>query len=148
TMRNQLYQYYSGLTVSFADVVSWTHTHIDLHLFPTRRSSDLGSVYGYNGKDDTIIAGLGDKYLNGYSGNDTYIYTSAGGNDVVDNDSATLVMQGIASTGVTLSRPNGNNDLVLTVTATGKTVTLKNELYQYYGGLTVSFADGVTWNQT
>uniref|UniRef100_UPI00291651FB calcium-binding protein n=1 Tax=unclassified Bradyrhizobium TaxID=2631580 RepID=UPI00291651FB len=96
----------------------------------------------------TIVAGLGDKYLNGFSGNDTYIYTSAGGNDVVDDDSGTLVMQDIASTGVTLSGFNGGNDVLINIAATGKTVTLRNELSQWNAGLTVTFADGVSWNRS
>src|SRR5438046_6002883 len=95
-----------------------------------------------------IRACLCTKNPNVYIFNTTRRSPAAGGNPYAAPFRATLVMQGIASTGVTLSRPNGNNDLVLTVTATGKTVTLKNELYQYYSGLTVSFADGVTWNQT
>src|SRR3954447_12857737 len=86
TLRNELYQYYSGLTVNFSDGVIWNQTQIEQMLLDQASAANGGSVYGYSGKDDSIIAGLGDKYLNGYSGNDTYIYTSAGGNDVVDDD--------------------------------------------------------------
>jgi hypothetical protein len=32
-----------------------------------------------------LIAGLGDKYLNGEGGADTYIYSSSGGNDIIED---------------------------------------------------------------
>ncbi|WP_316168768.1 MULTISPECIES: hypothetical protein, partial [unclassified Bradyrhizobium] len=66
-------------------------------------------VLGASNADDVIFVGTGDKTISGLGGLDIYVYTSAGGNDVVDDDSGTLVMQDIASTGVTLSRPNGGN---------------------------------------
>jgi Ca2+-binding RTX toxin-like protein len=148
TLNNEFAYWAGGVAVTFSDGINWNQAQIEQMLLDQESAANGGSVYGYDRKDDTIVAGFGDKYLRGDGGNDTYIYTSAGGNDVVDDDSGRLVMQDIASTGVTLSRPNGGNDLVLTVTATGKTVTLKNELYQYYSGLTVNFSDGVSWNQT
>jgi hypothetical protein len=49
-------------------------------------------------------------------GNDTYVYSSAGGNDTVadsDNFRSTLQFTDIASTGVAISRLNGSADLVL-----------------------------------
>ncbi len=48
---------------------------------------------------------------------------SAGGNDIIDDSGSAVVMQDIASTGVTLSSLNSGHDLVLTVTATCKTLT-------------------------
>uniref|UniRef100_UPI0028E72CC0 calcium-binding protein n=1 Tax=Bradyrhizobium sp. SZCCHNS2005 TaxID=3057303 RepID=UPI0028E72CC0 len=108
-------------------------------------AASSGSIYGYYGRNDTIVAGLGDKYLNGLNGNDTYVYTSAGGNDVIEDGNGTLVMQDIASTGVTLSRSGGSGALVLKVTSTGKTVTLLNEFES--DGIPVSFSDGVSWSQ-
>src|SRR5262249_55920721 len=83
----------------------------------------VGTVHGTGG-DNVILTGTGDKTVQGGGGRDIYVYTSAGGNAVIDDggSQSTLVMQDIAATGVTITRPNGGNDLVITDTATGKTV--------------------------
>src|SRR5206468_338111 len=49
------------------------------------------------------------------------------------------------STGVTLSRLIGSDDLALNILATGKTVTLRGEFNHWSAGLTIQFADGVSW---
>jgi uncharacterized protein (AIM24 family) len=56
------------------------------------------------------------------------------------------MFQDIASTGVTISRPNGSGDVMLTMTATGKTVTLSGEVLRWNASLTVNFAGGTSWN--
>ncbi|WP_316213795.1 calcium-binding protein, partial [Bradyrhizobium sp. SZCCHNR2034] len=134
-----------GVPVSFADGVSWSQDRLQQMLLDQGSAASSGSIYGYYGRNDTIVAGLGDKYLSGLTGNDTYVYTSAGGNDVIEDGSGTLVMQDIASTGVTLSRSGSSGALVLKVTSTGKTVTLLNEFES--DGVPVSFSDGVSWSQ-
>src|SRR5204862_5251340 len=52
TLKNELYQYYSGLTVNFADGVSWSQTQIEQMLLDQASAANGGSVYGYNGKDE------------------------------------------------------------------------------------------------
>lgn len=147
---NELNPYKSGSmkSISFADGVSWTPDQVEQILLDLASAQNGGSIYGFALRDDVIVAGAGDKYTSGNSGDDTYIYTSAGGNDIVEDDSGTLVMQDIASTGVTLTRPNGGNALVMTVAATGKTVTVNNEFNPNDVGLTIKFADGVSWNRS
>ncbi|WP_172841732.1 beta strand repeat-containing protein [Bradyrhizobium lablabi] len=136
-------------TISFSDGVSLTPGDVKKTLIDQESAADGGAVYGFDYSDDTIAAGLGDKYLyGGFGDNDTYIYTPSGGNTTIDDDSGTLVMQDIASTGVTLSNPSNSYDVILTVTSTGKAVTLKNELTPWYSGLTVNFSDGVSWNRS
>ncbi len=139
-------------TITFADGVSWTIQQVKQLLLDQESAATGGSVYGYNG-DDTLVAGPGDKYLQGQGGANTYVYSSAGGNDVVDDEGhavSTLQFSDIASTGVTLSRPGGGNDLVITVIATGKTVTVDNEFYwSGQGSLSaITFSDGVSWNKS
>ena len=73
-------------------------------------------------------------------------FATSGGNDFVDDDSGTVMFQDIASTGVTISRPNGSGDVMLTMTATGKTVTLSGEVLRWNASLTVNFAGGTSWN--
>jgi hypothetical protein len=136
-------------TIRFSDGVSLTPGDVQKILIDQESAADGGAVYGFDYSDDTIAAGLGDKYLYGGVGDsDTYIYTPAGGNTTIDDDSGTLVMRDIASTGVTLSNPSNSYDVILTVMSTGKTVTLKNELTPWYSGLTVNFSDGVSWNRS
>ncbi|WP_420970809.1 calcium-binding protein [Bradyrhizobium sp. B120] len=146
TIKNEFSPYNSGLGVNFSDG-SWTRDQIEQKLLDQASAANGGSIYGFDGRNDTLVAGLGDKYLNGKDGTDTYIYTSAGGNDVVDDNGGSLVMQDIASSGVTLSSNPANYDVTIAVTATGKTVTLKSELSPYNNGLGISFSDGVSWTR-
>jgi hypothetical protein len=133
----------------FADGISWTRELIMQKLLDQESAATGGSIWGYGGRNDVLVAGLGDKFMAGQGGNDTYVYSSAGGNDIVaasDNQQATLQFSDIASTGVTMSRPNGGANLVLTVLATGKTVTVQGE-YANGGQLKqITFSDGVTWS--
>src|SRR5262249_56718981 len=80
-----------------------------------------------------------------------YSYASAGGKDIIDDggSAAHLVVQDIASTAVTIARPNGGNDLVITSTATGKTVTVWGEFSRFGWGVmqSINFSDGVSWSQ-
>lgn len=148
TLKNEFSPYLNGISVgSFSDGVSWTRDQIEQKLLDQESATTGGSIYGFDGRSDTLVAGLGDKYLNGEGSADTYIYTSAGGNDVIDDDSGTLVMQDIASTDVTLSRNPNNYDVTLTVSATGKTVLLKNETFPWTNGLSINFSDGVSWTK-
>jgi Ca2+-binding RTX toxin-like protein len=147
TIKSEFSPYNSGLGINFSDGVSWSRDQVEQNLLDQASAANGGSIYGFDGRNDTLVAGLGDKYLNGKDGFDTYIYTSAGGNDIVDDNGGALVLQDIASTGVTLSRNAGNDDVMLAVTSTGKTVTLMNELSPYNTGLGVSFSDGVSWSR-
>ncbi|WP_315719821.1 MULTISPECIES: calcium-binding protein [unclassified Bradyrhizobium] len=108
-------------------------------------TSGNDTLYGLGG-NDTLNGGAGNDYLNGGSGSDTYIYNSAGGNNVIEDNTSDnlLVIQDIASTAVILSRPGNGADLVIENTLTGNTVTVKG---QFSGGnlASVSFSDGVTW---
>jgi Ca2+-binding RTX toxin-like protein len=134
--------------------VSWSYEQIKQMLLDQQSAANGGSVYGYSGlgyvsSDDTLVAGLGDKYMNGQGGADTYIYSSAGGNDVIDdgqNLMSTLQFSDIASTDVTLSRLNGAAELVITVISTGKTITVNREFANAGPLATITFSDGVSWS--
>ncbi|WP_316206865.1 calcium-binding protein, partial [Bradyrhizobium sp. SZCCHNR2017] len=112
--------------IVFDDGTVWTQATLRAALLAQATLSTDATIIGFS-VADTIVAGAGDRYMKGLQGNDTYIYSSAGGNDVIEDGNGTLVMQDIASTGVTLSRSGGSGALVLKVTSTGKTVTLLNE---------------------
>src|SRR6202012_2680323 len=82
---------------------------------------------------DVILLGTGDKTGLGDGGADLYVYAADSGNITIDDSGnlgvrqSSLVMTGIASTDVTLSRPDGGVDLVITNNVTGKAITIHNE---------------------
>src|SRR5262249_33978127 len=90
--------------ITFADGVSWSQEQVKQMLLDQQSAAPGGSIWGYSDRDDTLVAGLGDKYLAGEGGVDKYISTSAGGNDIIDDggSASRLVMQDIASTAVTI----------------------------------------------
>jgi len=147
TIRGELDWASNGLAITFADGVNWSRDQVEQILVDQASAIAGGDIYGFSHHADTIIAGIGDRYLNGLGGGDTYVYTSAGGNDVIDDTTGTLVMPDIASTAVTLFRDADSNHLVLTVNGTGKTITIKGELDWAYKGLAITFADGVCWSR-
>lgn len=126
---------------------------------------DLGSKSTANGisligtsGNDTLIGTNGSGQLDGGSGNDTliggegsniYIFSSASGNDIVNNyhTVAASSLLSISSSvsyaqGVDVSR-NGD-DYVITVSATGQTITVQNYfLADEYKVNDISFADGI-----
>ena len=137
-------------SIGFADGVTWSAASLRQSLLDGAASAASGPVYGFAGHNDVLVAGSGDKYLNGLGGADTYVYSALGGNDTVDDGASqsNLVMSGINSTDVVLSRMGASDDLVLTDTLTGKSVTVKGEFSAYGQGTlaSIGFADGVHWD--
>jgi Ca2+-binding RTX toxin-like protein len=91
-----------------------------------------------------VYLGTGDKSVSS-GANDIFVYASTGGNDTISNGgSARLVMTDIASTDVTLQRPNGGNDLLIVNNATGAVVTVAG---QFAGRAlaNITFSDGVSY---
>lgn len=122
-------------------------------------SSVRDNIYGLAGNDkldagagdDWLYGGTGNDTLWGDSGNDTYVYASGDGNDEIWDTSATnaetdtLKLIGMNADEVTLSK--AGNDLIVTITATGETITVKNRFNVGTNGdgdgvEFISFADG------
>lgn len=83
------------------------------------------------GGDDTISGGRGNDILNGGEGDDTYVYLKGDGNDRItessSNGSDTLYLQDLNAWDVTLTQSLSNpRDLIITINATGETITLAN----------------------
>jgi hypothetical protein len=142
-------------TVTFSDGVVWTPGQIDQMVLDQESAAVGGSVYGYANRTDTLVAGLGDKYLNALGdvgGIGTYVYSSAGGNDTIDDggNHSNLVFADINPDDISLNWPTGTNDLVITVLSTGKTVTVHNQFSGIAAGTLQSFtfADGTVWTAT
>ncbi|WP_375411247.1 calcium-binding protein, partial [uncultured Bradyrhizobium sp.] len=136
--------------VAFDNGTVWSQADLRAMLLTQAINAGSGDILGFN-VADTLVAGLGDRFLNGRGGADTYVYSSAGGNDVIadpGNFVSRLQFSDIVSTDVSLSRRVANNgaDLVIINNLTGKTVTVQRE---FSGGamLSVQFSDGVSWSQ-
>ena len=105
------------------------------------------------GAVETLEGGLGDDYLSGRNGQDTYVYALSDGHDVIEESGAgagdQLVVNGIASTDVTVSRTaDAPNTAILTM-PDGGTVTLVNSLQGNFADEVESIAftaDGANWN--
>lgn len=137
-------------SIIFADGVTWTREFVKQKLLDQQSARSGGSIWGYSDRNDVLVAGLGDKYLAGQGGEDTYVYSSAGGNDIVDDQDrfhSTLQLLDIASTDVLLSRPGGGYDLVMTVLSTGRTITVLREFGNGGPLKAIAFADSVSWSQ-
>ena len=136
-------------TFSFSDGVVWTANDVKRQILAQATAQAGADVIGYRRSDDVLEAGLGDRYLAGYGGADTYVYASAGGNDVIDDGGSTsrLVFSDIASTGVSIERVGRSDDLKVTIGSTGRTVLIRNQFSGWSEGTlaTLAFADGVVW---
>lgn len=161
--------------VVFADGTVWSAEDL---LNMANAGNASGSLFGSAGDDvltapdgaatlhgeagnDVLMAGNGADLLIGGQGSDTY-KVEAGDGPVVINDSADAswyysytdqnVLQlgpGIAPSDLTLTEASDGRDIILTVIATGQTITLKNQLDFVLGDAinSITFADGTIWNQ-
>jgi Ca2+-binding RTX toxin-like protein len=108
------------------------------------------TLYG-NGGDDTLDGGTGNDLLVGGRGSDTYRFGQGYGFDVIDNsggannDVDTLLLTNLNTNQIRLTRIG--NDLVLSVLASGETLTVsQNFLDADHGIDRIQFADGSRWS--
>ncbi|MDH4583202.1 tandem-95 repeat protein, partial [Pseudomonas sp. BN415] len=106
-----------------------------------------------NSGSNTLDGGAGNDWLAGRQGNDTYLFGQGSGHDVIDNsgglasdlDSIRLTNLNIAQ--IRLTRMG--NDLVLTVIATGETLTVSQHFLDADHAIDrIQFADGTRWTGT
>jgi len=112
------------------------------------------------GGDDTLDGGTGNDSLVGGNGADTYIWRKGDGNDTInDIDTTTfetdvLLLEGVTSDKVSLTRANGSMHMTITIAAVGaipvETITVLdkyNTASNANSGIEeIRFADGVIWN--
>ena len=109
------------------------------------------------GKDDVLVGGPGDDILSGGGSNDLYVFNPGDGHDIVRDYSngwngwggfdTVEFGAGIFASGVTVAEADNGWDLVLTVTATGDTVTLDSDVNDPDDRIEqVRFADGTIWS--
>ncbi|MEA2879899.1 MAG: hypothetical protein QOF14_5095, partial [Hyphomicrobiales bacterium] len=157
-------QFLSALTAGNADLVEqfvfadgtvWGVTDIINRAFGGNGSnlatSGNDAIVGTAG-NDTLDGLGGNDALVGTAGNDTYVVRSGGGNDIIDdqgasNDFDQVQLVSLNPADVTLGRLV--NDLIITINATGETVTVLNHFLSNASGIEqLTFADGTTWNRT
>jgi Ca2+-binding RTX toxin-like protein len=159
--------------VAFADGVAISQRQIRDAVYATLATPGNEAITGFSvattliglagndiltgrGGDDILIGGAGDDVLSGGGGNDVYRFTAGDGHDIVREYSDgfngwggadTLEFgAGIAPGGVAISQADNGWDLVLTVTATGESVTLDGDVNSPDDRIErVVFADGTIW---
>ena len=137
-------------SIGFGNGASWDIDLIKQAVIAGQGAAPSGAVYGFADGDDTLLAGSGNKYLNGLGGHDTYVYSSIGGNDVIDDGgmgSSKLRFSALDASDRTLQRHSGSNDLEISAGG-GNHLTILGQFGGWsQGGQLGSFmfADGGTW---
>ncbi|WP_348521161.1 LamG-like jellyroll fold domain-containing protein, partial [Agaribacter marinus] len=112
--------------IEFSDIRLYEHNSFGSRGHDLLVGSDTAaeSLFGHLG-DDTLVGGVGNDKLNGSHGDDTYIYRSGDGNDTIyDRHGAdTLRFEGISQHDVSIRRDG--HHMVITLKATGETVTVQ-----------------------
>ena len=137
--------------IVFADGSTWDRSQIDAASW--FRGTSGNDWISASSSDDVMFGGLGNDYLRGNDGDDTYIYASGHGNDEIDDQSGsttqidTLKFTDLNISDLTVSRVGG--DLVLGVNATGETIKLDYQFYSSsanWGIEKFEFANGDSWD--
>ena len=110
------------------------------------------TINGFAG-DDRMEGGAGNDVLDGGAGSDLYEWAGQG-NDTINDTGTSLLevdhlrLRSALSTNATLTRANGSNDLIITL-STGGVFTITNRFLSTTSGVgieRVSFMDGVIWD--
>ena len=161
-----LFSRYTIESFEFADTASMTYAQLveerGFDVIGTDESDIVTGtavadrINGFDGQDvlrsglgaDQLNGGVGDDQLFGGSGNDTYVFGVGTGRDVAFDPTGfdTIRMgEAIAPTDVRGAREG--NDLVLSLSSTGDSLTLQNfYLHAIFQVEQVTFADGTIWD--
>lgn len=161
--------------IEFSDGVVWTLEDIFYRgslVGDSGNQNYAGTAYqdhyiGLGGQDtlaglggqDTLDGGTGNDSLVGGNGADTYVWRKGDGNDTInDSDTTTfetdvLVLEGVTSDKVTLTRANGSLHMTVTVAAIGAIPAETIMVLDKYNAASnansgieeIRFADGVIW---
>ncbi|GAB3627295.1 Poly(beta-D-mannuronate) C5 epimerase 1 [Pandoraea terrae] len=117
----------------------------------TLRGHDGDDILRAGAGDDILDGGLGDDLLDGARGSDTYLFGRRSGNDVIteswDHNASSIDSvifdADISVKDLTFKRVYSSRDLVITITDSGNTLTIKN-FYDdpRYGIEQLKFTDG------
>jgi Ca2+-binding RTX toxin-like protein len=107
-----------------------------------------------SGRGESLDGRAGDDQLIGGAGNDTYIWRQGNGNDVIRETNIHGEQNGIRLEGLNaadVSFTRSGRDLIITIIATGETLTVSNQFFDYTGNFyregheainQINFADG------
>jgi Ca2+-binding RTX toxin-like protein len=158
-LKNQVYSTSSNYgveSVKFSDGVTWTEEQLwNAYLTTGADSNDTLEGTDLN---NTIRGGLGNDYLDGRGGADTYLFNRGDGQDTLydsstDNSIDQLVFSGTGLTAgnAIVTRLGTSNNLQISFGGgISDSVVLKNQVYSTssnYGVESIKFSDGVTWTE-
>ncbi len=139
--------------VEFANGISIDLKHSDEVWTYQGSTGDDHMVGAIWGNQDIFEGGKGNDYLNGEAGGDTYIYSKGDGSDYIDDEAGftdavnfdVLRLTDLNYNDVSFSRDGSN--MIVTVTATGDTITLDEQYYspvEGWGLERIEFANGMS----
>ena len=142
--------------ITFSNGVTWTKTDLQANYIAKAGTIGNDSIYGFYGRNDTIIGGKGDDYLNGLDGNDTYIHNQGDGVDTIDElggaGSDTLNLTGVALTSTNFAiTKTGADGYTASITFGGvvdKILITRQFDWLPNGVEKITFSDGVILNST
>ncbi len=114
-----------GITLTSADILNL--------MIANQQSAGNDVITGFR-NSEILEGGLGDDYISGGDGADTYIFNLGDGNDIIDDngffDTDVLNIVGYASTDASFTRmPGYDSDLLITF-ASGDSIRIHNTLNQ------------------
>jgi Ca2+-binding RTX toxin-like protein len=144
-------------SIKFSDGVVWTEAQL-WAAYLNQGATTADTLDGTNATD-TIRGGLGNDFLDGKAGADTYLFTQGDGQDTLyesSNDSSVdqLIFSGptLTATNAIVTRLGNSYDLRISFVGTSDAVTLTSQVYGSgntfnYGIESVKFSDGVVWSE-
>ena len=118
--------------IAFADGVILSPADIRATLLEQAITSGDDRILGFSNDDEIIEAGLGDDFVDGQDGSDTYVFNAGDGNDVIQEtgfrDMDIVDIRGYASTDATFSFFPGDTDDVVISFANGDSIHILNTL--------------------
>ncbi|BAU16070.1 hypothetical protein LEP3755_66370 (plasmid) [Leptolyngbya sp. NIES-3755] len=159
-LKNQLFlgfaSNYGVESIKFSDGTIWNEAQL-WNSYLTRGAATDDDLRG-TPVSNTLRGGLGNDYLDGDNGADTYLFQLGDGADILydsSNDAAIdqLVLSGAGLTAgnAIVDRIDGTNDLQLSFSGLSESIVLKNQLFlgfaSNYGVESIKFSDGTTWNE-
>jgi Ca2+-binding RTX toxin-like protein len=156
-LKDQIYGGFAGTygveSVKFSNGVTWN----EAQLWNAYLSQGANSDDRLTGTDlaNTLRGGLGNDFLDGGLGGDTYLFSAGDGGDTIldsgyDSSIDRLLLSGteLTSSNVRASRVNSSNDVQLSFWGTSHSVLLKDQLSSgNYGLESIQFSNGITWNK-
>ena len=149
TLDGSLYDQIEQIT--FDDGTTWSAQFIRETILSSATTPNDDRIVGTK-FTDTLSGGLGNDYLSGNDGSDTYEFSRGDGQDAIEDnglhDTDQIAIHGYLPSEVILSRVGHTADLRIRFTGTDDEITVRNTLYgSLYDQIEqIAFDDGTTWS--